>query len=177
MPDDAGHDEDPSREAPTSARSQRRHARSARLLAFKVLYEVDIARHSPAEVFKRQAEEARPSPEAEVRASTLVRGVLAHRADIDSQIQSHATAWPLDQISAVERNILRIALYEVRFDEPHVPAAVAINEAVELAKMFGSDAASRFVNGVLGAIASDLEVGSPDQPERPEQSDPQGGTD
>lgn len=80
----------------------------------------------------------------------LVRGVLAEQGDLDSKIQPIAPEWPIDQIARVDRTILRIGLYELLYRADTVPPKVAINEAVELAKAFGSDNSSKFVNGVLG---------------------------
>ena len=85
-------------------------------------------------------------------ARALVTGVQEHRAELDDMIQRHAPEWPVDQMAVIDRNVLRIAIYE--FHIAHfTPLKVAINEAVELAKTFGSDSAPRFVNGVLGALA------------------------
>jgi transcription antitermination factor NusB len=83
-------------------------------------------------------------------AQWLVRGVLDNRGDIDSLIQQRAPLWPLAQMSAVDRNVLRIGLYESLFGSATVPLRTAINEAVELAKLFGSETSAKFVNGVLG---------------------------
>ena len=83
----------------------------------------------------------------------LVSGVVQHKEKIDLTIKSFAPAWPVEQIPLVDRNILRLAIFEVLLDNK-VPVKVAINEAVELAKHFGSDNSSRFVNGVLGAVSS-----------------------
>lgn len=80
----------------------------------------------------------------------LVKGVLAAQADIDAKIQPIAPDWPIDQIARIDRNILRIGIYELLYQADVVPPKVAINEAVELAKAFGSDNSSKFVNGVLG---------------------------
>jgi N utilization substance protein B len=82
-----------------------------------------------------------------------VQGVLAHQAELDALIQDNAPEWPLDQVAAIDRNILRMAVFEFVIDG-NTPVKVAINEAVELAKLFGSDSSGRFVNGVLGAIVS-----------------------
>lgn len=88
---------------------------------------------------------------------TLLAGVLAKRADLDLVITKAAPDWPLDRIAPVDRNILRIGLYELLFaDRSQVPAKVAINEAIELAKVFGGDSSGRFVNGVLGAVYKEL---------------------
>lgn len=87
----------------------------------------------------------------------LLDGVLAKKADVDLVIEKAAPEWPLDRIAPVDRNILRIGLYELLFaDRTQVPAKVAINEAIELAKTFGGDSSGRFVNGVLGAVYKEL---------------------
>jgi N utilization substance protein B len=141
------------------------------VLAFEVLYEVDIARHTAADVFERRVAEEGVSTEEAQMPRTLVRGVLQARQELDETIQRHAPSWPVEQLSAVERNILRLAIYELRHLRDQVPVGVAINEAVELAKMFGGDAASRFVNGVLGQV-----VRSEDPPTSPpEESESPGG--
>ena len=84
-------------------------------------------------------------------ASELVLGVCSHLAEIDAHIQSAAREWPLQQMARIDKNILRLAIYEILFNNT-VPAKAAINEAVELAKQFGSNTSSRFINGVLGTI-------------------------
>ena len=151
-----------------SGHSSKRHARDARVLAFEVLYEVDIARHTAADVFERRVAEEGVLAEDAERPRMLVRGVLQSRQELDALIQMHAPSWPIEQLSAVERNILRLAIFELRHMRDQVPVGVAINEAVELAKMFGGDAASRFVNGVLGQVArTDDAASAPDEPESP----------
>lgn len=125
--------------------------RQARMIALQTLYEYDTARHAPQEVLQRHVEE-RHLPEKVVEyAGELVMGVCDHLADIDAHIQSAAPEWPLYQMARIDKNILRLAIYEILFNTT-VPAKAAINEAVELAKQFGSDTSSRFVNGVLGTI-------------------------
>lgn len=91
-------------------------------------------------------------------AHTLINLVINNKGDIDHLIQKYAPLFPIDQIAIIDRNIMRIAIAEIRFDPEHrVPLKVAINEAVELAKIFGSDTSPRFINGVLGSIvASDM---------------------
>ncbi len=86
-------------------------------------------------------------------ARKLVHGVIAQAAALDRLIQKYAPEWPLDQMALIDRNILRMAIWEFAA-ERQTPIKVAINEAVELAKLYGSDSAARFVNGVLGALAS-----------------------
>jgi len=85
-------------------------------------------------------------------ASALVDGVLAHRQQIDQMIVQLAPAWPVDQIPAIDRNVLRLAIYEVVIDNK-VPMRAAINEAVELAKTYGGESSPKFINGVLGSVS------------------------
>jgi N utilization substance protein B len=124
----------------------------ARSLALQVLYEVDIANHPPADVFKSRLEEAPLTNDLSEFARQIIFGVLPLTTNLDLLIARYAPEWPLDQIAAIDRNILRIALWEFAVLR-ETPIKVAINEAVELAKLFGSDSAPRFVNGVLGALA------------------------
>jgi N utilization substance protein B len=124
----------------------------ARSLALQVLYEVDITNHPPADVFRARLEETPLSDELSDFARQIIFGVLPRTQNLDQLIAKYAPEWPFDQVAAIDRNILRIALWEFAvFHE--TPIKVAINEAVELAKQFGSDSAPRFVNGVLGALA------------------------
>jgi len=124
----------------------------ARALALQVLYEVDITNHPPAEVFRARLEEDPLSPELSEFARQIIFGVLPLATLLDSSIAQYAPEWPLDQIAAIDRNILRIAFWEFAVSR-ETPVKVAINEAVELAKQFGSDSAPRFINGVLGSLA------------------------
>ena len=100
---------------------------------------------------QRAVEEGLLAPEAEAFARSLVGGVIENRAEIDKTISNLAPAWPINQMAVVDRNILRIAIYEVMIGGETPPRA-AINEAVELAKVFGSDSSPKFVNGVLGSV-------------------------
>jgi transcription antitermination protein NusB len=86
----------------------------------------------------------------------LIKGVIKHIDEIDVYITKYATEWPLDQITIVDRNILRIGVFELVFNDD-IPEKVAINEAIEIAKAFGSESSGKFVNGVLGAIYKDIE--------------------
>ncbi len=88
-------------------------------------------------------------------ALNLIKGVILNLEEIDQQIIKYATDWPLDQITTVDRNVLRIGVFELLIDKD-IPEKVAINEAIEIAKNFGGEASGRFVNGVLGAIYNDL---------------------
>jgi N utilization substance protein B len=124
----------------------------ARSLALQVLYEVDLSNHSPGQVFTERLEDA-PLTDALVDfARKIVFGVLPLTESLDNAIAKYAPEWPLDQVAPIDRNILRIAFWEFGI-EKQTPVKVAINEAVELAKTYGSDAAPGFVNGVLGSLA------------------------
>lgn len=124
----------------------------ARVLALQALFELDTVGHAPAETIARWAAENKARDEVQAYALELVEGVLRHRVQIDQTIQDRAPAWPLDQVAAVDRNILRLAIYEILIDNK-VPMRAAINEAVELAKEFGGESSPKFVNGVLGSIS------------------------
>lgn len=124
----------------------------ARALALQVLYEVDIANHPPGEIYMLRLEEAPLTEDLAEFARQIIFGILPLTTILDHMIAKYAPEWPLEQIAAIDRNILRMALWEFAvFRE--TPLKVAINEAVELAKLYGSDSAPRFVNGVLGALA------------------------
>jgi N utilization substance protein B len=124
----------------------------ARSIALQVLYETDIAsNHLPGDVLKKRLEEASLSDDLAEFARKIIFGVLPLTQDLDQLIARYAPEWPLDQIAAIDRNILRIAFWEFAV-YGETPVKVAINEAVELAKQYGSDSAPRFINGVLGTL-------------------------
>lgn len=134
--------------------------RKARALALQVLFEMDSVEHPLEVALPRRLEGAREEdealtrdplpPEAEMFVETLVRGVSAHRDELDALIGKFAPEYPVDQLAIVDRNVLRLAFFELK-NMGDIPVKVAINEAVELAKLYGSDSAPRFINGVLGA--------------------------
>ncbi|MEO8357976.1 MAG: transcription antitermination factor NusB [Chloroflexota bacterium] len=124
----------------------------ARSIALQVLYEVDMANHPPGDILKLRLEESPLSDDLAEFARQIVFGILPLTQTLDELIAKYAPEWPLDQIAAIDRNVLRMALWEFAVYR-ETPLKVAINEAVELAKLFGSDSAPRFVNGVLGALA------------------------
>ncbi|MBI2847423.1 MAG: transcription antitermination factor NusB [Chloroflexi bacterium] len=125
--------------------------RRARVIALQALYEVDCAKHDSEEIVKRLLE-GNPLPEKIVHfALGLIQGVIAGRDKIDEIIQKNAPVWPLKQMAIIDRNILRIAIYEVLFSD-ETPVKAAIDEAVEIAKAFGSDNSPKFINGVLGSV-------------------------
>ena len=123
----------------------------ARTIALQVLYETDLSNHPPGEVLKTRLEETALSDELAEFARQIIFGVLPLRHDLDQIIAKYAPEWPLDQIAAIDRNILRIACWEFAVSR-ETPLKVAINEAVEMAKIYGSDSTARFVNGVLGTL-------------------------
>ena len=121
-------------------------------MALQALFELDTVGHSPETAVNRLVESTETAGETEKFALELVRGVIENRERIDETIRLTAPAWPLDQIAAVDRNILRLAIYEILIDN-RVPMRAAINEAVELAKEFGGETSSKFINGVLGSVS------------------------
>ena len=125
----------------------------ARTIALKTLYEVDCAARKAETVVERSLKEENLSEENRAFVRELVSGVTNNKEAIDSNIRKYAPAWPVDQIALIDRNILRLAIFEILFDNK-VPIKVAVSEAVELAKTFGSESSSKFVNGVLGAIST-----------------------
>ena len=127
--------------------------RKARAVALQALYEIDSVRHELERVLTHLLDQEEISEENALFVRDLVRCVIQSKEKIDHNIQSFAPAWPIEQIPVVDRNILRLAIFELLFDNK-VPVKVAINEAVELAKTFGSDNSSRFVNGVLGSVSA-----------------------
>jgi transcription antitermination protein NusB len=133
----------------------------ARERALALLYEAESKEASPREVLA-----ALPvAPSALV--VTLVEGVDDHHAELDALIVAHARNWSLERMPAIDRNLLRLALYELK-DRPDVPVAVVIDEAVELAKRFSTDDSGRFVNGMLSAIAPKLRPDATTAPETAE---------
>ena len=135
--------------------------RKARALALQILFEVDSVEHTADVALPRRLEAMREEdegasraafpPEGETFVKILVRGVLDNRDELDGLISKFAPEYPVDQLAIVDRNVLRLAFYELKH-MGDVPVKVAINEAVELAKLYGSDSAPRFINGVLGAF-------------------------
>ncbi|MFC1872166.1 transcription antitermination factor NusB [Chloroflexota bacterium] len=125
----------------------------ARVLALQGLYEIDAATHDAGEVTSRLTSQSRLSAESRAFGATLIEGVILSRDKIDQRITEFAPAWPISQMPLIDRNILRVAIFEVLFDN-RIPVRAAINEAVELAKSFGSENSPKFINGVLGSISS-----------------------
>jgi transcription antitermination protein NusB len=125
----------------------------ARSVALQVLYEIDFTGHLPVKALENRFLEEEITDKGLIEfAEQIVHGVRPITHQLDSFITQHAPEWPLDQVAAVDRNILRIALWEFAV-KGCTPVKVAINEAIELSKIYGSDSTSRFVNGVLGSLA------------------------
>lgn len=125
----------------------------AREVALQVLYEIDSVSHNPEGSLNNILSRSDVSEEVARFSRELVDGVIKNRERLDRNIKDFAPAWPLDQISLIDRNILRLAIFEILHDNK-IPVKVAINEAVELAKTFGSNNSSRFINGVLGSVSN-----------------------
>jgi N utilization substance protein B len=125
----------------------------ARSVALQALYEIDMVGHAPASVWQQKVTDSELDLKLADFARQIVFGVYLHFDALDRLITEHAPEWPLDQVAIIDRNIIRIALWEFAMYNK-TPTKVAINEAVELAKLYGSDSSARFVNGVLGSLAA-----------------------
>ena len=125
----------------------------ARSIALQVLYEVDISGHPPGLVLEERLADDPLEKNLSDFTQQIVTGVLPLVVRLDNFIAQHAPEWPMDQVAVIDRNILRIALWEFAV-AGCTPVKVAINEAIELSKIFGSDSTPRFVNGVLGSLAA-----------------------
>lgn len=131
----------------------------ARTIALQTLYQWDFNNMPTGDLEQmllRNQNEFAPEFDDKGFSKNLVEGVAKNISEIDKEITEHAPEWPLDQITVVDRNVLRIGIYEMKFDID-IPAKVAINEAIELAKTFGGESSGKFVNGVLGAIYKEME--------------------
>lgn len=147
--------------------------RRARRVTLETLYEYDIAGHDPGEVLLQRLED-NPMERAGVEfAERLIHGVVGYQERMDTLIARYAPEWPLDQMAVIDRNVLRIAIYEFLVTD-ETPVKVAINEAVELAKVYGSDSAPRFINGVLGTLADHQDALRRELLHHPLHSDPLG---
>lgn len=140
--------------------------RQARALALQTLYEVDLTNH-PVEVVLARSVEDQPeelrsqasqwTPDVTAFAVRLLDQTITHRERLDTIIRAIAPEWPVQQMAVIDRSILRLSLAEMLYlDTPH---KVAINEAIELAKRYGSDSSPRFINGALGAFVAHSETG------------------
>ena len=131
--------------------------RQARIAALQALYELDCTKHKVEEALARLRAGETLAQEALSFSEELVKGVLQNKSELDALIKKFAPAFPPEQMSIIDRNILRLAIFEILFNDK-TPFKVAINEAVELAKEFGSDSSPRLINGVLGSITTERGV-------------------
>lgn len=138
-----------------------------RIVALQTLYECefhaeDTANELVDEILARNIARYEETIDDKTFVEELAKGVLSRRAELDEKLQPIAPTWPIHQVALIDRNVLRIGLYELLYRADTVPPKVAINEAVELAKSFGSDNSSKFINGVLGTALRTLVKGEPD---------------
>lgn len=124
----------------------------ARRIALQVLYEIDTSHHEPGPILARHLQERQPAADVADYSRYLVEGVMNYRLRIDPIIHRYAPEFPVDQIAAIDRNILRLAVFEMVVDGRQ-PVGVTIDEGVKLAKIFAADSAPGFINGVLGSVA------------------------
>jgi len=129
--------------------------REARELVLKILYAWDVGKNDADQVMEQLFNEENTTESGRVFCRSLVNGVIANLVAIDKLISKYSTDWPLDRMAVVDRNLMRIAVFEILFSDG-VPSAVAVNEAIEIAKSYGSEESPRFVNGILGNIIKDL---------------------
>jgi len=132
--------------------------RKARIAALQALYELDCTKHKVEETSARLRAGETLTQEALSFSEELVKGVLQHKSELDALIEKLAPAFPVEQMPIIDRNILRLAIFEILFSKA-TPLKVAINEAIELAKDFGSDSSPRLINGILGSITAERDMG------------------
>lgn len=125
--------------------------RNARELALKILFQIDVGRLPPEEVLETAFEQVPVDPEERAYVTEVVCGTLAHQPELDAIISALASGWKLERIANVDKNVLRLALYEIQY-RPDIPPSVSINEAVEIAKKYSTEDSGRFVNGILGSF-------------------------
>jgi N utilization substance protein B len=130
--------------------------RKARIAALQVLYELDCTKHKVEETSARLRAGETLTQEGLTFSEELVKGVLHHKSELDALIEKLAPAFPVEQMPIIDRNILRLAIFEILYSKG-TPLKVAINEAIELAKGFGSDSSPRLINGILGSITTRLD--------------------
>ncbi|ACZ62178.1 transcription antitermination factor NusB [Dehalococcoides mccartyi] len=129
--------------------------RKAREIVLQALYEQDLAGHNAEDVLRRLLTETPQTEENTEFIFRLTNAVVKHKELLDENIRQFASAWPVEQLSYIDRNVLRLAIFEI-IHENDVPVKVAINEAVELAKSFGGNSSARFINGVLSSVSKAL---------------------
>jgi N utilization substance protein B len=131
--------------------------RQARITALQTLYELDCTEHKVEKALARLKAGETLAQGAFHFSEELVKGVLQNKSELDALIQKFAPAFPPEQMSIIDRNVLRLAIFEILFNDK-TPFKVVINEAIELAKQFGSDSSPRLINGVLGSITTERDI-------------------
>lgn len=125
--------------------------RAAREEAFKIIFQIDLSKNPWKEVLSRNLRDSDLSEEGQKFLKELVEGTMTHLAEIDADITKYAQDWKIDRMLSTDRNILRMSLYELKFQK-EIPVGATVNEAVELSKIYGDDDSARFINGILGNI-------------------------
>ena len=125
--------------------------RQSRILVLQALYENDKVKHNPHSIIDRLVKVAPELEPSKPYADELITNIICNIGQIDDTISKYAKAWPVSQMPSVDKNILRIAIQEIILDK-QIPERVAINEAIEIAKLFGTENSPKFINGVLGTI-------------------------
>jgi N utilization substance protein B len=136
-------------------------------MALKVLFQIDVGKLPAEEVMDLAFEQVPLEPEERTYIRDVVRGTLEHLEEFDSAIASLASGWKLERIANVDRNVLRLAMYEIDY-RSDIPPVVSVNEAVEIAKKYSTEESGRFVNGILGSYLRRREADSSDTPSSPE---------
>lgn len=129
--------------------------RKARESTLQILFQLEFNHHHPESTIKQYWENRKVSEEVREYSNWLVNGIISHQKEIDNVIQSVSEHWRLSRMAVIDRNILRMAVFELLFEE-NIAAAIVINEAIEIAKKYSSDEAATFVNGILDAIRKRL---------------------
>lgn len=147
----------------------------ARTIVLQSLYEWDFHKKTPeeaAQITERNLDEFAPDFDERSFTLALIKGIMDHEQQITEAIAKFAPDWPIERITTVDRNVLRLGIYELTFDD-QIPSKVAINEAIELAKTFGGESSGKFVNGVLGAVFRDQTTnGKMKEADKPKQEKP-----
>ena len=139
------------------------HRRSSRELAMQALYYIDMGKNDEDQAYRLFCINFDPAEDIKPFFTVLVKGVLENRTDIDRMIETFSSNWKLSRMSGVDRNVMRIATFEMMFC-PDIPAKVSINEAIDIGKKYGTADSGAFINGILDAISLDLDKSKSDKP-------------
>jgi N utilization substance protein B len=150
----------------------------ARSIVLQSLYEWDFynGKKDLAEILERDMKEFGPGIDEPEFVWSLMKNIIAHKTEIDNIIEKAAPEWPIEQISIIDRNVLRIGLYELLYaDRNEVPPKVAINEAIEVAKNYGGPNSGKFINGVLGTVYREMGEPGKDEKSKPKEENKETG--